>query len=1665
MAESHNFAEADIASSHFSNDGDVKIHQLTLDIYAEFEKILKSYGEQPLRTLVPLVANLLETLNDVSLQKDKIIAELDVLKDHHTILLSKHESLRADLKNMEEQLFSLEDELHDKRKRIEALKSSSASSKKLLEMKLKSATDHIFRLEERDKELQSTYANLRQRYGDLFRAHVDLMERLRISAEEPSDDASVPTSSSKLKTQVPVVASCSSTTGIRNPLMFISHKGDSPYDWGVHQRALENANEVLPDVTLDADGSPFSKLSADERYEELSISEEKSDSGEMGDSSPVPCGKKELAPDFNVSKEVSKLVKENNELEETKNALNVVIHDLLTKLEEQNSLQLLPCTLIADWPFFPLSRDPLSEKLQLNETLSQMQISRSSMQLHITQLEADNTRLRKELTDALNAQKELEMNQTPFSKRTRFTREEMAKVLMERNQLQEDICDLREELNWATSNLSEHENGNANASSSANKFLVFFSRLFRKPSRRSHSSVSFDTSTSGVTVNVDGSRSNIVKSLEFVQNSSHQKRDQAVAVPPNWAWVAVPIAAKPCLPQPVVMQSSGVSNTPPSTRKASAAAVPPSSRSPTRLPLPLPLYRRPFPEALSGRMQASTSRPIYHFIYATKTQRFHELPWTVGSYIKPHCSLTLQRASLLNRDAPQKARCLPTTIPLHPYQLCFSTVNGTVKIVSRMIDSYLIDSATCVYVDMGGFRPSGELLAGRSAFFDPEATSSHSSSNPSTDIAEAFSLSSELWVCLTGVVDAAVDWTPLAEQASADSSTHSEPKPVFHSQVVVVDANVPSRYIKSFSLLRSVVTCMAAVPGRPSLDGKCASLIPRPGLRPRKCEDVELQALLDEDSVRTQHELATFFGRCVIKSFKKPPYFFFAPSRLTGGAAKRDYDVLRLASATWDAIPFTKEAGGTSRSEALSEPLRPTTPPPACSEDEEHQSSFRTDNSLSSLRYFSTSQPDERVVDGCAEADKLASLQPQRDSAFDPDIPRSSSDGRNKDFYRVERQRFTKTASAAPNEGNPDWSAPRCIDSLNIPRLGVACSALTDLSNADATLDPVEPTTVGTTASMFTAQQTIWLGCQNGDIYLHSGVTAQQVALQTTRLPSAISAIRPKFEALVEVLSSIVDSRIPVGLFTSQVIHQVSFFCREKAVLLTTLGANDGDVIAKRTHARILSTQNRPQNITSKSAANGKLAAGATCLRNFNSHAKIDTPRHFSGRVFVGLANGHIVVFRRQTSPRRSATPTHSSLLASATACPDDDDGGSSCEASQVLAVTSTQGDCRRNQLSIEEELSAADAGGGNWDLSEAVVIRCGPTTQFGVKALVVVPSALTLWAACKNRILVIDTTNFQRLFTIDVASSMGSSVKCMSWIRDGVWVSLRTEPVVRLYNAFTYEPMQELDMAHVILETLGVPGSRQLAVSASVTALGASPDHLWVGTKGGHVACAPFKQKKESRLGCANTSPQSTPIRRASRGLVSPSFSQFNIINLVILLLFVLVILDSFEHFSPTNRTAQVDLSGISVSVYGHAEAVNFFALVSGPGATTSSSSSLAHTRLASSTPVNPTKTSPSSSATSAAASNSRFLMVSGGVGFVEYRDSWIAVEIPSPPPILPQSKKQHFSGLGRAGEARGQVAEPPPGVVRRVHRTANRRSRRAAAPLTALRDSSPPPTATNTA
>lgn len=125
--------------------------------------------------------------------------------------------------------------------------------------------------------------------------------------------------------------------------------------------------------------------------------------------------------------------------------------------------------------------------------------------------------------------------------------------------------------------------------------------------------------------------------------------------------------------------------------------------------------------------------------------------------------------------------------------------------------------------------------------------------------------------------------------------------------------------------------------------------------------------------------------------------------------------------------------------------------------------------------------------------------------------------------------------------------------------------------------------------------------------------------------------------------------------------------------------------------------------------------------------------RHFSGRVFISLGDGHIVVFRRQThrpeaiSGDQTPPPPHTS-----SPIPDND-----------IRISSTS----QNYLSISEELAEAVTAAGAWDLSEAVVIRCAPSAQYPVKSLTVVPPALTIWAGIRNRVLVIDTTTFQRLY------------------------------------------------------------------------------------------------------------------------------------------------------------------------------------------------------------------------------------------------------------------------------------------------------------------------------
>ncbi|VDN30489.1 unnamed protein product [Dibothriocephalus latus] len=96
---------------------------------------------------------------------------------------------------------------------------------------------------------------------------------------------------------------------------------------------------------------------------------------------------------------------------------------------------------------------------------------------------------------------------------------------------------------------------------------------------------------------------------------------------------------------------------------------------------------------------------------------------------------------------------------------------------------------------------------------------------------------------------------------------------------------------------------------------------------------------------------------------------------------------------------------------------------------------------------------------------------------------------------------------------------------------------------------------------------------------------------------------------------------------------------------------------------------------------------------------------------------------------------------------------------------------------------------------------------------------------------------------------------------------------------------------------------------AAAVTALQASPDHLWIGTQSGVVVLIPFTSAPDPTAPPLSGSfpvDASTPIRSTAPSALMSSTPD------------------------PVIPSAIVNLSEASVSVYGHAEAVNFLTMVS---------------------------------------------------------------------------------------------------------------------------------------
>ncbi|XP_077683998.1 C-Jun-amino-terminal kinase-interacting protein 3 isoform X1 [Eretmochelys imbricata] len=169
-----------------------------------------------------------------------------------------------------------------------------------------------------------------------------------------------------------------------------------------------------------------------------------------------------------MGKEVGNLLLENSQLLETKNALNVVKNDLIAKVDQLSG-----------------------EQEVLKGELEATKQAKAKMENRVKELEEELKRVKSEVIIARREPKEevedvssylcTELDNIPIAQRRRFTRVEMARVLMERNQYKERLMELQEAVRWTEMIRASREHPSVQEKKKST-IWQFFSRLFSSSS-------------------------------------------------------------------------------------------------------------------------------------------------------------------------------------------------------------------------------------------------------------------------------------------------------------------------------------------------------------------------------------------------------------------------------------------------------------------------------------------------------------------------------------------------------------------------------------------------------------------------------------------------------------------------------------------------------------------------------------------------------------------------------------------------------------------------------------------------------------------------------------------------------------------------------------------------------------------------------------------------------------------------------------------------------------------------------------------------------------------------------------------------------------------------------------------------------------------------------
>ncbi|XP_014241649.1 JNK-interacting protein 3 isoform X4 [Cimex lectularius] len=510
-----------------------RVQALAGSIYQELEKMIEKYDENVVKDLMPLVVNVLESLDLSYSENQEHQVELELLREDNEQLVTQYEREKQLRKASDQKLLEVEDLIEAERKEKGSKIESLESIVRMLELKAKNSSDHVYRLEEKEQEMKKEYSKLHERYTELFKTHMDHLERTKIlmgtgdrmdgqtrqrmptlpfshmnrssgpvsfgfqslenntmpsivrGAGSPGEFPTIPSSppesnhsTASLRNELEVIENTEDDTSLRE----VSEKGWSEaLSPGSKDPSPDSSEECPPPpvITTPVGRSTTKKeqRSANTLYQELSFQDAEA-LGEMDEGADITGGwvhpgeyassdsESELDNTsvndnfFGMGKEVENLIMENNELLATKNALNIVKDDLIIKVDELTSEQ-----------------EILREEKKLLKT------ENAQLQQRLAEKEEELKRVKEEAEKQAKSNKSDDEEDVPMAQRKRFTRVEMARVLMERNQYKERFMELQEAVRFTEMMRASRNNETDLDKKSKQSVWKFFSSLFSSNDR------------------------------------------------------------------------------------------------------------------------------------------------------------------------------------------------------------------------------------------------------------------------------------------------------------------------------------------------------------------------------------------------------------------------------------------------------------------------------------------------------------------------------------------------------------------------------------------------------------------------------------------------------------------------------------------------------------------------------------------------------------------------------------------------------------------------------------------------------------------------------------------------------------------------------------------------------------------------------------------------------------------------------------------------------------------------------------------------------------------------------------------------------------------------------------------------------------------------------